>query len=363
LHEYLPGGVRKLGESGEKKRVVRPTNFERGGLMRMKPKILVSFLLAGASQFVYLISAPAELEKSTDVFPRIVRIKPDMRSPFVILNGEEMIVARYGEKHRYTIIPVTQENGKPLLYSRKINSLFGKDRQLEVDSGDFPALARTGLHSDSEVENKKMITGWPVEIINCIGRPGGLSHTGFLTRDEDIVSVLKGDNQLVRQMKLTHPQLAKPLFHIWNALLVEKECKMMGRFSNIRLVYYNGGEITLHAEGTKGWQVSIFQDEIQGRFEIIVRRELSRTEREWLKRKYSALSEAEIAELENKLSSIHFSEMVPFYIMRYGFYEGHTAYRADPVAIAFIFGLRSLEELEKIFPWKLYKILTTHYTR
>jgi hypothetical protein len=49
--------------------------------------------------------------------------------------------------------------------------------------------------------------------------------------------------------------------------------------------------------------------------------------------------------------------------MRYGFYEGHTAYRADPVAIAFIFGLRSLEELEKIFPWKLYKILTTHYTR
>jgi len=48
--------------------------------------------------------------------------------------------------------------------------------------------------------------------------------------------------------------------------------------------------------------------------------------------------------------------------MRYGFYEGHTSYRADPIAIAFIFGLRSLEEIEELFQGKLYKTLTEHFT-
>jgi len=46
--------------------------------------------------------------------------------------------------------------------------------------------------------------------------------------------------------------------------------------------------------------------------------------------------------------------MLPYYIMRYGFYEGHTDYRADPIAIAFIFGMRSLEEIEAAFEGRLY---------
>jgi len=53
--------------------------------------------------------------------------------------------------------------------------------------------------------------------------------------------------------------------------------------------------------------------------------------------------------------------MLPYYIMRYGFYEGHTDYRSDPVAIAFIFGLKSLEEIEKSFPGSLYLTLTNHF--
>jgi len=55
--------------------------------------------------------------------------------------------------------------------------------------------------------------------------------------------------------------------------------------------------------------------------------------------------------------------MVPFYIMRYGFYEGHTDYRADPIAIAFIFGLKSLVEIEAVFPGRLHEMLTAHFTR
>jgi hypothetical protein len=47
--------------------------------------------------------------------------------------------------------------------------------------------------------------------------------------------------------------------------------------------------------------------------------------------------------------------------MRYGFYEGHTAYRADPVVIACIFGLKSVEEIENAFPGMLYEVLTSHF--
>ena len=62
------------------------------------------------------------------------------------------------------------------------------------------------------------------------------------------------------------------------------------------------------------------------------------------------------------LGSIHTGEMVPFYIMRYGFYEGHTGYRADPIAIASIFGLRSIEEIVNIFDNDLHSALFDHHT-
>jgi len=63
------------------------------------------------------------------------------------------------------------------------------------------------------------------------------------------------------------------------------------------------------------------------------------------------------------LTFIHTGEMVPYYIMRYGFYEGHTDYRADPIAIAWLFGLKSLEELDEAFEGKLYEALTAHFTK
>lgn len=70
-----------------------------------------------------------------------------------------------------------------------------------------------------------------------------------------------------------------------------------------------------------------------------------------------------MADFQKMLCHIHTGEMVPFYIMRYGFYEGHTGYRADPLAISLIFGLKSLEEIEKAFEGSLYKALTEDFTR
>jgi hypothetical protein len=68
-----------------------------------------------------------------------------------------------------------------------------------------------------------------------------------------------------------------------------------------------------------------------------------------------------LKDLKYRLSHLDFSEMIPYYIMRYGFYEGHTGYRSDPISIAFIFGLQSLEEIDKNIGGQLYNSLFDHF--
>jgi hypothetical protein len=276
------------------------------------------------------------------LYPDELDNRPTIPSPYFTKEGKDILTAIL-KNGKYVLIPVTVENGKPLHYSRRIPTVYGKDQQLHINRGDFPALAKTGLHNEAELDSKEMITGVPVDVITYIGRPGRFSGAGFMADDENIISVLKGDNNLVRKLGLTHPQMARPLYHIWNIILQEIECGKMGRFSGVRSFFHNGNKITLRAEGMKGWQISIFQDEIQGRFDIDVQRTLTAAERTFLRGSYPHLSDTQMAELEKKLTRFHFSEMVPYYIMRYGFYEGHTDYRADPIAIACIFGLKSLE--------------------
>jgi len=296
------------------------------------------------------------------LYPYTYPEKPEISSPFTFEDGTETVVVMTKDD-KYGIIPVTVENGKPLLYSRKIEQLIGKDQQLEVAAGDFPALAATGLHDEASLLLKEWITGLPVDIITTIARPLAYSHVGFIAEDENIISVLIGDNRLVKAMGLTHPQMAKPIFHIWNILLQEMEYGYWVRFyDHIKYIHYNGNIISFQAHGTKGWQLSIFQDEIQGSCDISVWREITSGEKEYLDNNYPGLTDSQRTELESRISVLHFSEMNPYYIMRYGFYEGHTYYRCDPIAIAFIFGMKSLEDLDRSLDNDLYQALTGHFT-
>ena len=81
-----------------------------------------------------------------------------------------------------------------------------------------------------------------------------------------------------------------------------------------------------------------------------------------LQEKYANVPAPQLEELVKRLSHIMTGEMQPYYVMRYGFYEGHTAFRVDPIAIAFIFGLRTLEDIEAAFPGILPDILIMHFT-
>ncbi|MCG8375061.1 MAG: hypothetical protein MI702_01090, partial [Chlorobiales bacterium] len=234
--------------------------------------------------------------------------------------------------------------------------------QLKVDEVDFPTLAATGLHSEEELNATSSITGKPVSQITTDGRPKHFSEAGFMAADEDVINVLRGDNRLVRKMNLTHPRMAEPLFHMWNLILVEVNLERFGRFWNgFDNILYNGVEIEIKAGGTKGYQQSIFNDEIIGGYWMNLYRELSREEMTFLKEKYSRLGEKEFLRMVKALTFIHTGEMEPYYIQRYGFYEGHTEWRAEPIAIAWLFGFKILEELESIFDGKLYEVLTGHH--
>jgi uncharacterized protein (DUF4213/DUF364 family) len=85
------------------------------------------------------------------VYPHLYDTIPDIISPCIINDTVEFILAET-KNNQYGIVPGTMENGKPLLYSYKVGTIMGKDQQLHVDAGDFPHLAKTGLHSELELE-------------------------------------------------------------------------------------------------------------------------------------------------------------------------------------------------------------------
>ncbi len=293
-------------------------------------------------------------QKSYDLYPVTLNSKPDIPSPCTTPEGLETVTG-VTKDNQYAIVPVTIENSDE------------KGQQLYVDSLDFPVLAKTGLHSDIELEQTKRITGRSTAEITGLGRPGGLSGEGFMAADEDIISVMLGDNRLVREMKLTHPQLARPLLHIWNMMQLDLK---LGRWNmahhaweNMVTMEYNGKTVSLEAHDTKGGQLSIFDDGIDGAFYIDIKRTPDQKETEFLRQRYAHLSPEQMDAMIKRLSEILTGEMEPMYITRYGFYEGHTGWRTDPVTIAFIFGLKTIKEIEACFPGRLDKILTTHYTK
>lgn len=295
--------------------------------------------------------------KTYAFYPEVLNTRPDIPSPYRTGCCMETVtsITRNGE---YTIIPVTLKDGLPYKYGKTY-----KGYQLQVNGNDFPSLAGTGLHADAELDQTEMITGRSVAEITDAGQPGAASGAGFMSRDEDILSVLKGDNRLVRAMGLTHPQMARALFHLWNTSLknIELSQQDIKPWGDIQTIFYNRQRVHFTVASTRGWQNSIFDDEIYGGYHINIWREILPEEKEFLHSRYSRLKPDQMETLIKRLSHIHIGEMVPYYIMRYGFYEGHTDYRADPIALAFIFGLKTLKELEAVFDGQLYEILTTPF--
>jgi HEAT repeat protein len=228
---------------------------------------------------------------------------------------------------------------------------------------DFPALARTGLHHEKTLAQTRMITGRSVAEITMAGRPGRSSGIGFMAADEDIISVLTGDNRLVKKLGLTHPDLAAPLSRLWQLIREREKTGSGGTGKEADHIMYNGKKVCFKSRGGRGWQDSIFNDSIRGSYRLDIWRDLEPREQQLLDSAYPRLNPKGKKELVRRLSHIHTGEMVIPYIKRYGFYEGHTGYRADPVAISFVFGLRDLKGIETAFKGDLPGVLNRHHNR
>ncbi|MFC2156900.1 hypothetical protein ACFLT9_03610 [Acidobacteriota bacterium] len=323
--------------------------------------LLANFNLVLAAAHKTEVKESAQTQEILKLYPFAYNQCPDIPSPGVMRDGTEIVVVQTKDK-KFSLIPVTVKKGESLGYRE---GDWDKIRILEVDAEDFPTLARTGLHSEIELDSTKWITGRSIAEITESGRPDGSSGSGFMGRGEDIISVLKGDNRLAKKLGLTHPQLAKPLFHIWNIIrLVNYQNRHARRsIDSIDYILYNQRKIRLLNTEGRGWQKSIFDDEILGMYHIEFCIELEEREKTFIQEKYPDLSDEQMTGFLKRLSQIHTGEMVPFYIMRYGFYEGHSGYRADPIAISLIFNLRGLEDIEKAFDGNLLQVLTEHFTR
>ena len=126
---------------------------------------------------------------------------------------------------------------------------------------------------------------------------------------------------------------------------------------------YNNLRVRFKIQGSRGWQESIFNDEILGSGHIEIWRDLSSQEIDFLKSIYFHLKPEQFEQLKRKLSHFHTSEMVFFYINRYGFYEGHTEYRPDPVTVAIIFGLTTVKDAHRACEGDLYNYFNMQFSK
>lgn len=113
---------------------------------------------------------------------------------------------------------------------------------------------------------------------------------------------------------MTHQQLAEPLFYVMNLLhhySVRPDKEIQFR--------YKGTLYKAFYVLWMGSQESIFNDGLQADKDYIV------------------------TNMDNG-ASLGFSELLPPYIERYGFYEGNTSYRVDPQKILDVFFSGNLEK-------------------
>jgi hypothetical protein len=284
------------------------------------------------------------------LYPAVTASCPELPSPYTAPDGREYVVVRLHDAS-YGVVDVT---------------LADHADQVRADAADFPSLARTGLHDPAELAATTTITGRSLAEIDRLAAPGALSSGGFRAEDEDVLSILLGDDALVRAMGLTHRELARPLFHVWNLmqtdLALDRWSMRHHQWRNMEAMKYHGAWVLLDAHDTKGGQQSPFADGLQGSFWIVIRRALEPEEEDFLHARYAGDGPDRWDPMHGTLTRLWIGEMEAFYIQWYGFYEGHTAWRADPLGIARIFGLRSVEQLEAAFPGELVNACTRHHT-
>ncbi len=146
-------------------------------------------------------------------------------------------------------------------------------------------------------------------------RPGKLSGSGFLGKDERLLEVMADDNTLVvEKFGLTHQELARHL-HLVGAIGLRHytEQSKSGRKLTATEFLYHGKRFRVQVECSRGKQGSPFEDGT------------------------ASGCNATVENLGNG-KKLTYGLLVPHMIERYGFYEGKgTSYRVEPRAVVEVF--------------------------
>lgn len=171
-----------------------------------------------------------------------------------------------------------------------------------------------GTNPTENIRRLSEIHGIPIKELERRMRPRQLSEAGFLGPEESLLDVMAMDNDWVTQNNLSHQKIAETL-HFIRALALNKldgkEIVFHDRRYQVDSVFFMGG------------QVSPFEQLDSVRFSPAPHA-------------YGSF-DLRVKNLATG-DSISFSSLLPFFIERYGFYEGTgTPYRVSPQKICEVF--------------------------
>ncbi len=229
----------------------------------------------------------------------------------------------------------------PLIYgvgkSRVVTLRLDTDQELnvpltkaqsQVEAPNADGFVVGGVNTNETIAQLTQLNGRTIAQIESDSRPGvdaqiaalngryirstALSDAGFLGSTERLKDVLLADNTFVTSQGLNHQQLVEPLFYAMNFL--ESTGSQSGRFR------YKGNLYEASYQQWRGIVESPFHDGLRP------------------SRDYT------VTNLETG-ASLGFSQAVPYFIQRYGFYEGNTPYRVDPKRILEVFFTKQDDEI------------------
>jgi len=162
-----------------------------------------------------------------------------------------------------------------------------------------------GQNPTSRIAQLPEINGRKVAKLEKDMRPGALSRSGFLGRDESLLEVLAADNRfVVDEHGLTHQELALHL-----RVLAAVGLRQLLKKADGSPVTYHGRRFRVEVALARGYQDSPFSDDTRSNTDVTLHN------------------------LDNG-KKLKYSLLVPLMMERYGFYEGHgTPYRVEPRAV------------------------------
>ena len=207
---------------------------------------------------------------------------------------------------------------------------------LLLDKADSDRVMATDIRSFHDIANLKEINGVAISKIESRARPGKWASSGFLSKEDSLLGVLKKDWKTVSALGTTHIELADHLESIWDISFKNfhnshiHENLINYNFNSVEgntINKYSGNqEFDIRMGLTHGMQGDIFVNST----------DVNEDGSFWPGEAWGG--DIILKNKKNK-ESVHVTKGIIRYIRKYGFYQGgeNNPYRIDPIRLASVF--------------------------